>query len=140
MIRPGRDERGSMTLWVLGLSVSVLFLGGLGVDLWRVIELRRSLSATADATATAGANGLDDAALRRGETRLDPRLAERLAEEQLAIEGDADRIDRVEINADAASVEVELVGTVEFSLLGIFVTGDPIEVHVRAAAEPERSG
>jgi hypothetical protein len=127
-----------MTLWVLGLCISVLFLGGLGLDLWRVIELRRSLSATADATATAGANGLDETALRRGETKLNPRLAERLAEEQLSIEGDAHRVDQALINVGDTSVDVELVGEVDFSLLGIFLAGDPIEVHVRATAEPRR--
>lgn len=127
-----------MTLWVLGLCISLLFLGGLSLDLWRVIELRRSLSAIADATATAGANGLDETALRRGETKLNPRLAERLAEEQLAMEGDAGRADQVIINAVDTSVEVELVGEVDFSLLGIFLAGDPIEVHARATAEPRR--
>lgn len=133
-----RDERGSMTLWVLGLCVSILFLGGLGLDLWRVIETRRSLAATADAAASAGANGLDEDALRRGETRLDPRRAELLAHDQLAAESAADRVDSAVIAADADEVTVELIGTVDFSLLGIFVTGNPIEVHVRAAASPAR--
>ena len=70
-----RDERGTMTLWVLGLCIAVLFLGGLSLDLWRVIAVRRSLVAMADAGATAGANGLDQAALRDGVLRLDPVVA-----------------------------------------------------------------
>jgi Flp pilus assembly protein TadG len=128
-----------MTIWMLGLSVAVMFLGGLSVDLWRVIELRRSLAATADAMADAGANGLDEAELRRGATRLDPDLAERLARRQLEREREGDRADQVDVEADESRVEVELVAQVEFSLLGIFVVGDPIEVHARATAEPRRS-
>ncbi len=133
-------ERGSMTLWMLGMCLTVLFLGGLAADLWRVIELRRSLAATADATASAGANGLDEASLRRGDTQLDPDRAERLAREQLRSEPGADRVDRVRLDATTDVVTVELVGHVEFGLLGIFVAGDPIEVHARASAQPTRSG
>ncbi len=97
------------------------------------------MAATADAVADAGANGLDVAELRRGGTRLDPRLAERLAVEQLGQEPEGDRAEDVRIDATSAEIEVELVATVEFSLLGIFVVGDPIEVHARSTGEPRRS-
>ena len=60
-----------ITLWVLGLTISVMFLGGLGVDLWRAIAVRREVSTMADAAATAGANGLDESALRGGRLELD---------------------------------------------------------------------
>jgi len=73
-----RDDRGFITLWVLGLTVAVLFLGGLGVDLWRAIAVRREVSAMADAAATAGANGLDESALRGGRLEVDPARARRL--------------------------------------------------------------
>ena len=67
-----RDERGTMTLWVLGLCIAVLFLGGLSLDLWRVITVRRSLVAMADTGATAGANGLDQGCVAGGVLHLDP--------------------------------------------------------------------
>ena len=51
-----KTERGTVTLWVLGLCVSIMFRGGLGVDLWRGVAVRRELSAVADAAASAGAN------------------------------------------------------------------------------------
>ena len=60
-----------ITLWVLGLTVAVMFLGGLGLDLWRAIAVRREVSVMADAAATAGANGLDDPRLRGGGLQLD---------------------------------------------------------------------
>src|SRR5438128_12171130 len=35
------DEHGTTTLWVLGLCISLLFLGGLSLDLWRAVADRR---------------------------------------------------------------------------------------------------
>lgn len=140
--RPGRREpnqRGTTTPWILGLCVCVMFLGGIGLDLWRVIELRRSLSSSADAAATAGATALDQAALRRGDTLLIPGQAEDRAASQLDLAPDLDRIRSARIEATPNQIDVELVGRVEFSLLGIFVRDDPIEVHVHATAEPRRS-
>lgn len=133
-----RDERGTTTLWVLGLCLCLLFLGGAVLDLWRVVEERRSLAAMADAAAAAGTSGLDEDALRRGETTLDPVAAERLARDQLRREGDRADIADAWVDATETTVRVEVVGTVDFSLLGIFVGGEPIEVHARAEAEPRR--
>ena len=78
-----RDERGTALLWVLGLCVAVLFLGGLGLDLWRGIAVRRELSAMADSAATAAANGVDEERLRAGEVILDPLRVEAIAAETL---------------------------------------------------------
>src|SRR5262249_52033046 len=72
-------ERGTMTIFLLGTAVAILFLGGLVVDFWRVIAARRELAAMADSAATAGANGLDDTSLRTGGAALDPAQARSLA-------------------------------------------------------------
>ena len=129
-----RDERGTMTLWVLGLCIAVLFLGGLSLDLWRVIAVRRSLVAMADAGATAGANGLDKA---RCERRRAPDPA------TCAPPGGALReqsgwsaVDLADIDVADTRVTVTLRAHVEFTLLGIFVHGDPVEVDASASAEP----
>ena len=66
-----RDQHGMITLWILGLTIAVMFLGGLGLDLWRAIAVRREVSMMADAAATAGANGLDENALRGDALQLD---------------------------------------------------------------------
>jgi len=44
-----RDEGGWVALWMLGLALLVLALGGLSLDLWRAISERRELAAAADA-------------------------------------------------------------------------------------------
>jgi hypothetical protein len=130
------DERGSMTLWVLGLCIAVLFLGGLSLDLWRVIAVRRSLVAMADAGATAGANGLDQNALRQNVLRIDPALARAQVSQALRQQTGWDAIEAADIDVVGNRVTVTVRTHVDFTLLGIFVHGDPVEVQASASAEP----
>jgi len=132
-----RDERGTATLWVLGLCVALLFLGGLAVDLWRGIATRRELSAMADAVATASANGVDEGALRQGVVQLDPARARAIADETLARDGRVAGLRAVEVVVAGDEVAVTLEDEVPFSLLGIFVHGDPFTVRATATAHPE---
>jgi Flp pilus assembly protein TadG len=131
-----RDERGTMTLWVLGLCVIVLFLGGLSLDLWRVITVRRSLVAMADAGATAGADGLDRNALRADRIALDPTLARADADDALRAQSGWGSVDDADVAVTPNEVTVTLQAHVSFTLLGIFVHGDPITVRVAASAQP----
>jgi hypothetical protein len=131
------DERGTVTLWVLGLCVSLLFLGGLGLDLWRAVAERRQLSAMADSAATAAANGVDVDALRAGTLRLDPERARTIARETLNRDPHAAALDAVDIGVDDSRVTVVLRDHVNFSLLGIFLGGQHFDVQVRASAAPE---
>ena len=130
-----RDERGTATLWVLGLCVALMFLGGLGLDFWRAISLRRELAARADAAATAGASGLDEAALRDGVIRLDPVRAELFARDQL--QRSANMPDDSDVRVAGDTVTVALRDHVKFSLLGIFMPGDRFEIEVQASATPD---
>ena len=131
-----RDECGTMTLWVLGLCIAVLFLGGLSLDLWRVIAVRRSLVAMADAGATAGANGIDQTALRQGVLRIDPVLARSQASEALQTQAGWAAVDAADVDVAGNRVTVTVRAHVGFTLLGIFVHGDPVEVQASASAEP----
>jgi hypothetical protein len=132
------DERGTATLWILGLCVIVLFLGGLSLDLWRGIATRRELSAMADSVATAAANGIDEDALRvDGTVRLDRARAEAIAAETLERDGRAGRLRDVEVRVLGDRVEVGLEDELPLSLLGIFAHGDPVTVRASATAAPE---
>jgi hypothetical protein len=131
------NERGSATLWVLGLCVAVLFLGGIGLDLWRGIAVRRELSAMADATATAAANGLDEAALRHGSVTIDDARARAIARETLARDTRSKRLQAALVDVTDASVAVTLEADVPFSLLGIFLVGAPFRVRATATAAPQ---
>ena len=76
----GRDERsegGSIQLFMVGLGVAILLLGGISFDLWRLISERRELSALADSAAIAATSGIDAAFFREhGLSRLDPALVD----------------------------------------------------------------
>jgi ApbE superfamily uncharacterized protein (UPF0280 family) len=133
----GSDERGSITLWVLGLCVALLFLGGLGLDLWRAIAVRRELSAMADAAATAAANGLDEQSLRSGSVVLDPTRAGAIAAEMLARDARGARLEAAAVDVDGDQVVVALEDDVPFSLLGIFIDGEPFRVRATATAQPQ---
>jgi Flp pilus assembly protein TadG len=129
------NQRGTVTIWVLGLCVALLFLGGLGADFWHAIAVRRQLSAAADAAATAGANGLDEQQLRAGRIQLDPERARALADDVVAQE--APRDTSTEVDVAGNQVTVALRARVNFTLLGIFMRGDGFAVRVRASAHPE---
>jgi hypothetical protein len=70
-------EQGSVQLFMLGLGVAILLLGGISFDLWRLIGERRELAALADSAAIAATSGVDaDYFRNEGTSRLDPVLVE----------------------------------------------------------------
>ena len=131
-----REQRGTITIWVLGLTVAVLFLSGLGVDLWHAIAARREVSLMADTAATAGANGLDESALRGGRLQLDDARVRALVAAQLAQYPGSARLIDEQVSTDGVRVTVVLRERVRFSLLGIFMPGDEFTVQASATAEP----
>jgi hypothetical protein len=135
-----RAERGSLTLFGLGLVTLLLFVGGFSLDLWRAHSERRALAELADAAAAAGANAIDEAAYRSdGSLVLDPLVAEAWAWQSIA--GQADQRALVGTPLVVASPEVIVVqveGEVEMTLLQIFAGGEPFAITVTAEAAPAR--
>lgn len=132
-----RSDRGSVTIWVLGLSVLILLFGGLALDYWRALALQRELSAVADSAAIAAASGLDEEAYRiTGDLVLDPARARQLANAAVGWQG----VDVAgsEIDVRPASVTVTLTATVDLGLLGVFIDESaPLTVRASATAVPE---
>src|SRR5262245_39917058 len=113
-----RTQRGTITLWLLGLCLMLLPLGGLGLDLGRAFSTRRSLSAAADAAALAGAGAIDVAAYRAdGTVRLDPTRAESRARRSVTAQLDRDAVRAVRVDVDGDTVTVEVSGDVDLTLL-----------------------
>jgi Flp pilus assembly protein TadG len=131
------DARGTVTLWILGLCISLMFLGGLSVDLWRAVAARRELSSIADSAATAAANGVDVEALRAGTLRLDPVRARAIARASLDENASAGALDAIDVEIVGNRVTVTLRDHVNFSLLGLFMGGRHFDIQVHVAAEPE---
>lgn len=130
-------ERGTVTLWLLGLALMLLPLGGLGVDLGRSFSSRRALSSAADAAALAGAGALDAGVYRAsGVVALDPVEAEQRARRSIANQLDRDDVRRIAVRADATSVAVEVEGVVDLTLLRLVRGARPFTVRVSSTARP----
>lgn len=133
-----RSERGSVTLWTLGLSVLLLLFGGVMVDFWRALALQRELAAIAGSAAIAAASGIDEAHYRAtGEVLIDPDRATGLG---LTYAGSQD----VELSGlsvvtavDRTSVTVEATDHLELGLLGVFVGQEaPLMIRAESTAMP----
>lgn len=131
-----RSDRGSITVWMLGLSVLILLFGGLALDYWRALALQRQLSAVADSAAIAAASGIDEETYRaNGDVLLDPDRARSLAQEAVAWQDLVVIASDVEVGA--ATVTVTLTSALDLGLLGVFVDeSEPFTVRASATASP----
>jgi len=127
-------------VWLLGLAVLVLFVGGLSLDLWRASSARQLLANAADAAAIAGATGIDTARFRdTGQLALDPALATQRAADSLAHQGGLPLTapPGVEVTPDPPQVVVVLSGQVRLTLMRVLLPNQPpLTIRVRAASVP----
>jgi len=115
-----RDDRGSASVFVIGLFVMLMVVAGLVVDGGRAINARAALSDDAEQAARAGANRLDLVVLRdTGEVRIDPAAAEAEARDFLLVRGYAN--EEIETDADAERVRVQLEQDVPTQLLSLIL-------------------
>ena len=140
LVPPADGERGSITIWLLGLAVMLLFVGGLSLDLWRAFSARQLLANAADAAAIAGATGIDTARFRTtGQIVLDPALAGQRIQDSLAHQGGLPLAapPGVEVDPDAPQVAVVLTGQVRLTLLHVLLPFQPpLTIRVRAVSVP----
>lgn len=132
------DDRGSVTIWVLGLTILILAFGGLALDFWRVLAVQRQAGSIADAAVTAAASGLDEEHYRlTGEILLDPERAIQLGSISVASQ-DVDVVSTVfDVAPDRSTVAVEVTDEIEGGFVAFF-TGDDglLTVRVTSSAEP----
>jgi hypothetical protein len=99
------------------------------------------LAATADAAALAGASAIDEDEYRAsGALVLEPSQAEARARAHVAAQLDRPSLRGVAVHADREAVTVVVHGRVGFTLLGVLVPHDELDVQVTATATPRRSG
>lgn len=130
------SDRGSVGIWVLGLSILLLLFGGLALDYWRGLALQRELASVADSAAIAAASGIDEDVYRTtGDLILEPTRSVSLA--QAAVEWqDIDVVD-LDVEVAPSVVSVTLTAELELGLLGVFVDrSEPLTVRGAATAEP----
>lgn len=87
--RAGGDERGASTAIVVLFAVALLAVAGLVIDGGYALGARREAMNQAEQAARAGADALNQGALRDGETRVDPGRAVAAAQSYLRSVGAA---------------------------------------------------
>ncbi|MCE2527512.1 MAG: hypothetical protein J4G00_08270 [Actinomycetia bacterium] len=139
-----RGQGGSITIWLLGLGICLLVLGGLGLDLWSVVIMRSRLSGLAEATATAAASGISEERWRRtGQVHLDPVRAEELGRSFVSQHPSSSLLDgpaKVVVSPDRRSVSVQVWGSTRLVLLRLVSESDRIQVAVTSTAVPHVVG
>ena len=130
-------DRGSVTIWILGLCLLVLTLGGLSIDLWRGISERRALYHMASAGSLAGSSAIDTETWREsGVLRLDAETAEEVATAAVFSQPGSEELNELWVRVGETSIEVEVARPLEFTLLRL-VGLDQIVVRAWAQAEPQ---
>lgn len=136
-----RREDGSITLWMIGVCVMLLFLGGISLDLWRAFSERRALAARVDSASIAGGSGIDEDAFRQRDiVELDPSRAEAMADANLEAQRPDPWLVSQSVSANTQAVTVSATGRVPFTLLGVLLHGRPFMITVSATVRPEASG
>jgi Flp pilus assembly protein TadG len=142
-MKKARDDGGFLTIWLLGLCLLLLVLGGVSLDLWRVFSERQALAGLADSASLAGAAGLDLDAARRGLVLLDPPDAARRA--QASIAGQADKGSlvvssvKIVVVQNPSEVTVSAAGQVHLTLLRLLLGDRPVTLHVSSTAAARSS-
>ncbi|HEU5111749.1 MAG TPA: pilus assembly protein TadG-related protein [Acidimicrobiia bacterium] len=133
-----KSERGSVTLWTLGLSMLLLLFGGVAIDFWRALALQRELAAIADSASVAAASGIDEDHYRMtGEVRIDAARATEIGSSYVVSQDVALEDLVVTTASDGLSVSVLVVDHLDLGLIGVFVDQRaPLTVTAEATAIP----
>jgi hypothetical protein len=130
----------SAPVLVLMVAMMVLIIGGLSVDLWRVLAEHRAVAGLVDGAATAGATGVDTEAIRvdsEAAIRLDPTKARARACDYLEVHGGLApgcASPGIAVAVVDASITVRLERDVDLTLLRLVqaLSGDTAPISVGA--------
>jgi len=144
-----RHEEGgfSAPVMVLIMAMMVLFIGGISIDLWRVIADHREVSGLADGAAIAGATAVDIVAFEADPT-ADPILDRAAATQRVCqymrdhegVTACPSATLTVAFAPDLTAIEVSFQREVPLTFLRIVEVGgaDPIVVYSEALVELQR--
>ncbi len=127
-------ERGSVTVFVVVMTVALIFVAGLVVDGGQILNAKREAANVAESAARAGAQALDEESVRAGgPTRLDGREAVTRAERFLRSNGYQGT---ASVTGDTVTVTV----TARQSMLILGIGGlAAVTVHGSGSASPIRA-
>ena len=132
-MRPDPEaEAGMVTAFTVVMTVALIAVTGLVVDGGLALADRQRALDAADAAARAGAQALDERALRAGRVTIDPGAADRRATDLLRREG---LTGVTGVNGDRVTVQVTV--TRNLTILGAFGLR-PMTIHAEGAATAVR--
>lgn len=130
-----RDERGSASIFVLGMSIVLMVCAGLVVDGGLAINARMRVADDAEQASRIAADSIDEPLLRSGGAiEIDPALAAQRSADYLNGRGYTPAQYSLEIEGETVSVTVR--DTTDTMILGV-VGIDTYDVEAAASAEPE---
>ena len=135
-----RSEKGSMTLWAMGMSMLLFAVGFLALDLWSGFAARQEAAAIADSAAIAGATALDESAWRAGSLVLDPATAQGRATGAALAHPAWDASMAVSATATTGGITVSISRSIPFRFIAGLVPDRTAEITVSAYAEPGVGG
>lgn len=129
-------ERGSITLWMVGMVMVVFAVGGIAIDLWRGVAAHRNVASVVDGAAVAAGSGIDEERWRLGGVLIldSDRVRQQVAAAR-DVHDDPPVVLEVVTAADGSEATVTGRTTVELTLLGLFTDG-AIEISARATVSP----
>jgi Flp pilus assembly protein TadG len=87
------SERGAVTAWTVVLVLPMLLVAGLAVDGGAILAERRAVTDVARGAALAGAQAIDEQAVRSGNIAHDPAAVKAAASAHLARHGHSGTVD-----------------------------------------------
>lgn len=123
------DDRGSATVWMIGVTVSAFLMVGLVLDGGVMLRARSDAFAVAASAARVGAQQLDHDAAVEGQAVLDPVAAEQAAMAYLAANGVTGS---VTVTSDM--VRVSVTTSADLQLLSL-VGGESVTFDATAEAQ-----
>lgn len=138
-----RGDRGFLTIWMIGLCILLLALGGVSVDLWHAFSQRQQLVGMADAAAVAGASGIDTSQYNKtGKVVLDQDTATALVDQSLASQRDVGSfvgLQSVSLSDGDSEITVTLDGRCSLFLLGFLTGRHDLTFQASSSATPRTS-
>ena len=131
------NDRGSFTIWTLGLCMALMALIGISIDVWRTFEQRHEALMVADAMARSGAAQMDED-IRRQESRveIDIHAAQEAIDKALVSQENSDRYVVTEVVVQPDYVSVEIAIEVQFGFTRLFSSNNQIVVAATSRAQP----
>ncbi|MFN8015647.1 MAG: Tad domain-containing protein [Acidimicrobiia bacterium] len=135
------NDKGTFTIWALGLCLTLFLICGIAIDLFRAFEARQKLNQIADISARAGASEIDVRQRQLySKVVLDKNKSKLTVEESINNNAQINNINieylNIDIDPDQNEVSIEIHSNFSFFLLKMLPGSNDQTIISRASAKP----